>query len=229
MRLMPYFFVSLSVKNDEVVDITKPVDELRFLVSLHNLSSDTSTAQERGPLSTGNVALIILNANRLHAKSLFNVHHPVNEAQEADKLACIWRTFTAARYCFWYGVLRLSKLGPPLEVDLPSHLCTLLLRDVGSSISAPALNQCNSDLWIWIVFSAALTLKRFWQALRDRCGLRLVEQLHHMVVTQIKAWEESRNIRGWHNVEDALKRIAWPEQQYEDAITLWYVLTGADS
>jgi hypothetical protein len=226
---MPYFYVNISDENDGVVDITKPVDELRFLVSLLDPSLDTTTAQEWGPLSAGNPGLIILNATRLHAESLFSVHHPVNEAQGTDKLACTWRTFVAARYCFWYGVLGLSKLGPPIEVDLPSHLCTLLLKDVDSSISALALNQGNTNLWIWMVFSAAITLKRFWQAVRDRCGLHLVEQFHHMVVTRIKAWAKSRNICSWYYVKVALNRIAWPEQQHEDAIALWDVLTSTDA
>ncbi|PSN59360.1 hypothetical protein BS50DRAFT_580082 [Corynespora cassiicola Philippines] len=188
IRLMPFFFVSLNVENDKVVDITKPADELRFLMSLLN-PLVTSTAQKRVSLSAGDVALIILNANSLHAESLFSVQHFLNKAQEADKLACTWRTIVAARYCFWYGVLGLSKLGSPIEVDLPSHLYTLLLEDVFSSTPAPTLNQRDPDIWIWIVFSAAIALKRFWQALRDCCGLRLVEELHGMIVTQIKAWE----------------------------------------
>ncbi|PVI04888.1 hypothetical protein DM02DRAFT_689819 [Periconia macrospinosa] len=226
IRLLPYFFVSPSVENNKIVDNTKPINELKFLVSLLNPTLDTSNTQEQGPI--GGVALIILNANRLHAESVFKVHL-VNEAQEPEKLGCTWQTFIAARYCFWYGVLGLSKLGPPLEVDLSSHLCVLFLEDVDLSISTPAFNQYNPDLWIWIAFSAAVTLKRFWGTLRDHCGLRLVEQLHHTVATQIKIWAESQNIRIWNNVEGALKRIAWPDQEYEDAAMLWYAIIGAGS
>lgn len=223
LRLMPYFFIRITVENDKIVDITKPIDELRFLVSLLNVSSDTSAAPKRGPSPAGDISLTILNLTRLHAESMFSVHRHVTDAQEANKLVCTWQTFIAARYCFLYGVLELSKFGTPPEIDLPSHLCTLLLGDVDSSISAPALNQYNPDLWIWIFFSAALTLKRFWQALIDQSGVCMVDQWHRVIVNKIKAWEESMNIRVWHNVEDVLKRIAWPETQREDVITLWHV------
>lgn len=229
IRLMPYFFVSPSLEINQIADIAKPINELRFLVSVFGSSTGTSNVQEGGPVSTGNAALVILNANRLHAESLFSLHHSVNETRETNKLRCTWRTFAAARYCFWYGVLRLSKLGPSPEIDLPSHLCNLLLTGGDTNILTKPFHQFNSDLWIWIAFSAALTLKRFWKALCDLCGSSLVEQLYHSVAAEIKAWGGSRNIWGWSNVENVLKRIAWPERRYEDAITLWYVLIGAES
>lgn len=220
---MPYFFVSPSIENDRVVEITKPLNEMKFLVSLLNIS-DTSTARAQVSLSSSHATLMILNANWLHADSLYSLYRPFNTIGDADKLGCTWQTFAAARYCFYYGVLGLRKVGRPPEVDLPSYLRTLLLIDVNSGDLALAPIERKSDFWIWRVISAALALERFGQPLRNLYGLQLFERLYDMAVCQSKAWGKFRNVSLWYDVEDVLKSIVWPDQGCEDAERVWYAL-----
>jgi hypothetical protein len=217
IRLMPYFFISPQIKGSQEVDATKVINELKYLVSL-------LSPRPTGALSTGDIAVMVLHANRLHAESIFGLHGAVNGGDVKNKLICTWSTLTAARYCFWYGVLGMKKVGLPVATKLLTHLSTILLEDAESDISALVVGQCNPDLWIWKIFSAALAVKRFWRALNKRHGSQRIQQMQSLTKSRIELWRRVEKIDHWFQVENVLRRIVWPETGCEDALTIWEVV-----